>query len=124
MKYLVLMVVVFFVAGCQTTQFGAQPAPLLVDDIIAMSKASVPSEEIIFKMLQTRSVFHLTSDDILMLRKSGVSAEVVDFMMETYVEKVRRDQKYEDWSRWQLEGGYGYHGIHDPLDWDHYYGRR
>lgn len=54
-----------------------------ISDIIVLSKAGVSDDTIIDKIVKTRSVFELTVEEVEALRKEGVSARVVNFMLNT-----------------------------------------
>lgn len=113
MKTLALLsVVVVLAIGCATRP---RPAPLTQADIISMVKAGVPDEEIIRRIDDTRTVFRLSSDDVVRLRNEGVSDRVVNYMLDTYTRYVaaqeRRNAYYDyDWHyRFGFYYGYPYH---------------
>lgn len=54
-----------------------------IADIIVLSKAGVNDDIIIDKIAKTRSVFDLNVEEIEALRKEGVSARVINFMLNT-----------------------------------------
>ncbi|MBI2742302.1 MAG: hypothetical protein HYX48_00090 [Chlamydiales bacterium] len=56
---------------------------MTVQDIKNMSKNGLKDETIINQIKATNSVYHLTSDQIIDLKKSGVSQNVIDYMIET-----------------------------------------
>jgi hypothetical protein len=62
-----------------------QPAEkrLGVADVKALAKAEVSDEVIISQIKNTRSVFRLTTAEIIELKDSGVSQRVIDFMINT-----------------------------------------
>lgn len=98
MKAGMFLVLVFVLAGCAT---APRPAPLNLADIISMTKAGMTDQEIIRRIDDTRSVFRLSSDDVLRLRQEGVSNGVVTYILDTYIryamaEQRRRDAAYED----------------------------
>ncbi len=61
----------------------ATPAvnPTSIEDIKSMSKAGVSDEVIINQMTTTRSVYQLNADAIVDLNRAGVSAKVVNHMI-------------------------------------------
>jgi hypothetical protein len=83
--------------GCATTRVKYEP--LTKADIISLTKAGVTDDEIIVRIDQTRTVFVLTADDVVTLREEGVSARVIDYMLETRVraaaEEERRRARYD-----------------------------
>jgi hypothetical protein len=54
-----------------------------VADVKALVKAEVSDEVIISQIKNTRSVFRLTTAEIIDLKDSGVSQRVIDFMINT-----------------------------------------
>jgi len=52
--------------------------PVSLSDVKAMTKAGVGDDTIINQIQSSRTVFHLTAEDIISLRKAGVSEKVVD----------------------------------------------
>ena len=59
---------------------GVSPS---LHDIKAFAKNGIP-DEIIFKHIRsTKAVFRLSSDEIIDLKKSGVSQKVINFMIHT-----------------------------------------
>lgn len=88
-----------FMLGCAGT---GQPhyKPVTVPDILQMTKNGVPADQIIHKMKQSRTVYRLKADQLAKLEQQGVSPKVVDYMQQTYLKAVQRDQALEDWSYW------------------------
>ncbi|MGE5279665.1 MAG: YMGG-like glycine zipper-containing protein [Deltaproteobacteria bacterium] len=67
-----------------TTAAGATTGEKLgLSDVIALSKAGLTDAAIISKINATGSVYRLSVEEIEMLRKEGVSATVVNYMLET-----------------------------------------
>lgn len=56
---------------------------LSVRDVKEMSKNGLNDNVIINQIKSTRSVFHLTSREIIDLKNSGVSQRVIDYMIQT-----------------------------------------
>lgn len=56
---------------------------LSISEIINMESRGLTDEEIINEIRDTRTVFKLSSADVVYLRNSGVSDRVIDFMLET-----------------------------------------
>ena len=65
---------------CRRVQTGQ---PLLVADVKAMAKIGFSSDAIIAQVRNSRTVFHLTANVIIDLKDSGVSNQVIDFMIST-----------------------------------------
>src|SRR5437867_3067443 len=98
MKWVALLACLALLAtGCATKP---PPLPPLAQaDIVSMTKAGVPDEEIIRRIDATRTVFHLGTEDVVRLRDEGVSSRVIDYMLETYAraeaERARRQAYYD-----------------------------
>ena len=60
-----------------------QSEPLAVADVKAMVNARVGDDVIISKIQSTRSVYHLSSADIIDLHNAGVSDKVINYMITT-----------------------------------------
>jgi len=77
-----------------------------------MVKSGMTDEEIIRRIDGTRTVFKLSSDDVVRLRNEGVSDRVVNYMLETYTwaavaEQRRQDSyNYSFFYRWAPYYGY------------------
>jgi len=57
--------------------------PLSIADIKAMAKAGISDEVIISQIRNSRTVYRLTTQEIIDLKDSGVSQKVIDFMINT-----------------------------------------
>ncbi len=62
---------------------STMPPPMSMNDIIALSQDSVSDDVIISQMNATDSYFRLTTDDIVALRKAGVTDKVINAMIKT-----------------------------------------
>ena len=60
-----------------------QGQPLAVADVKAMVSAHVGDEVILSQIQNTRSVYHLSSADIIDLHNAGVSEKVIEYMINT-----------------------------------------
>src|ERR1051325_7774390 len=58
-----------------------QAQPLAVADVKALAKAGLSDDVILSQIQNTRSVYHLSVDDIIDLRNSGVSDKVIQYMI-------------------------------------------
>lgn len=56
---------------------------LSTDDIKKMSRAGLSDDTIINQVHETKSIFYLSSADIVDLKKSGVSQKVINTMIQT-----------------------------------------
>jgi hypothetical protein len=85
--------------------------PVTVPQIILMSREGVPAEDIIQKMKESGTVYRLKADQLAQLKEEGVPDAVIDYMQQTYIDAVRRDQSLEDWDNWTLaDDGFWYGG--------------
>jgi hypothetical protein len=60
-----------------------QPQPVSVADVKALAKAKLGDDVIISQVRSSRTVYHLTTAEILDLKETGVSEKVIDFMINT-----------------------------------------
>ncbi len=136
--YLVLIAIgVFFVQSCVVYQGYSLP-PVTVNDIVQMTKDSVPAAQIIQKMKESNTVYKLSAEQLTQLSKEGVAPDVLNYMENTHLEAVRQNQQLEDshywWPGWDgyLYGGpaFGWPnlywqynwgaGVHVPLGYEHH----
>jgi len=116
-KLLLLLILCLPVACATFDQALEMRPPVTFEEVIRLTHEKVPAEMIIRKIRDSGTVFRLNSDEVAELKQQGVDSEVIDYMMNTYVEQVRRDQAMEDWNRWWY---YGDHYYWWP-NWDTYY---
>ncbi len=88
-----------FVVSCAGTR-GYQTPPVTVPEIVKMSKAGVPAQQIIAKMRKSHTVYRLKAEQLANLKQEGVPGAVIDYMQHTYIMAVRRNQQLEDWNYW------------------------
>jgi Glycine zipper len=67
----------------QTYDRVEQGQPLTVNDVQALAKARISDDLIISQIRNSRTVYHLTTADIITLKNTGVSDRVIDFMINT-----------------------------------------
>ena len=79
-------------AGCETPRRPPPPPPravlypsqpLGVADVKMLAKSGISDEVIISQIRNSRTVYHLTTAEILDLKAAGVSEKVIDFMINT-----------------------------------------
>jgi hypothetical protein len=51
--------------------------------VVALAKSGVSDEVIVSQIRSSRTVYHLTTAEIIELKNSGVSEKVIDFMINT-----------------------------------------
>lgn len=97
-------------AACATLP---TPAPVKVPEVIQLSRTGTPPAQIIQKMRDAGMVYRLNASQIARLQRDGVSDAVLNYMQNTYIEAVRRDQRLRDWNRWWPDAdGYFYGGCY------------
>ena len=110
---LLAAVVLLALAGCATEP--PRP-PVTVAQIVAMSKAGQDAGVIIENIRASGTVYRLSAGQLADLEKQGVARAVIDYMQDTYIGAVRREQARADWDYWSLDGdGYWYGGC--PYGW-------
>jgi uncharacterized secreted protein with C-terminal beta-propeller domain len=116
MKRFVVLVAAAFtllVAGCATT-----PAtqPLSIDEVVQLSKANTPPDEIVRKMKETRTVYLVSASELIKLSKQGVDDKVLDYMQATSIEAARYEERYRNYGPWgPYPYGYPYRWGHSPF---------
>jgi len=128
-------------AGCATTQTQPQikrispeelerimpkPMPnLSLDEIVKLSKANTPPQQIIDKIKSTNSRYDLAPSQTLDLGKQGVSAKVLDYIYQAheqairdgFAEEINKREKENQLKQEQLERDYQlrYQPFYDPF---------
>jgi hypothetical protein len=87
--------------------------PVTVDDVIAMTKDNVGDDVILAQIKATRTYYHLTSNDIRDLKKSGVSDRVISAMIKTADEPGAANEKVS-YARYPDYFWYPYPSFYDP----------
>jgi len=83
------------VAGCATTQYPVPPYNRYsAEDIIAMAHAGEPSKQIIAKLRAANGFYPLRASDLIRLHEQGVPLDVLDYMQDTYIREVRREERF------------------------------
>lgn len=119
-RYAVLfigMYVALVLHGCSLMGASERtPPPVIVPEVIQMSKAKVPADAIIEKMRESGMAYRLTASQIADLHEQGVPDPVLDYMQQTYLNAERYDQALVDWNRWSwADGDFWYGGW--PYGW-------
>jgi len=60
-----------------------QGQPLTVEDVKSLVKAGISDDLVISQIRNSRTVYHLTTADILGLKNAGVDEKIIDFMINT-----------------------------------------
>ena len=90
--------------GCSTLGFEQAKPPVMVSEVILMSTEGVPTETIVKKMRDSKTVYRLTGAQLAYLHDQGVSDPIIDYMQQTYLEAVRHEQSLADWNDWATWG--------------------
>ena len=67
----------------ETMQRVEQSQPLTVADVKALSKAGIGDDLVLSQIRNSRTVYHLSTADIVDLKAAGVSERIIDFMINT-----------------------------------------
>ncbi len=81
---------ILVLAGC--AGMDRRPPPSL-EQVVEMSRAGTPPEEIIRELQATRAVYPLTGSQIARLHEQGVPDTVLDYMQNVYMDQVRRESR-------------------------------
>ena len=90
--------------GCARVGFEQTKTPVMVSEVILMSKEGVPAETIVEKMRDSKSVYRLTAAQLAYLHDQGVADRIINYMQQTYLEAVRREQNLADWNTREMWG--------------------
>lgn len=108
-----ILIVALALAGCATV---AEGPPVTVPQIVAMSQAGTPPDQIIAKIKKSGTTYRLKANQLADLKNKGVPGPVINYMQQTYLDAVRQQQAMADWDRWtQDDDGYWYGGC--PYHW-------
>jgi hypothetical protein len=110
-RTLTIAILTTLFVSCATTP--PRPPPLTQTDIISMVKARMSDEDIMRRIDDTRTVFRISSDDVIRLRNEGVSDRVVNYMLDTYTRAVAAEQR-------RLDADYNFrYGFYYGHPWHH-----
>ena len=85
-------------SGCAALGFDQSKQPVTVSEVVQMSQENTPAETIVDKMRDSRAVYRLNAAQLVQLHHQGVADLVLNYMQETYLNAVRREQDLADWS--------------------------
>jgi len=85
-----LLTLVALLGACAGAQ--RRPPPSL-EQVVEMSKAGKPAEEIIRELQETRAIYPLTGSQIARLHEQGVPDTVLDYMQNVYMDRVRWESR-------------------------------
>ena len=90
--------------GCATLGFGQNKPPVMVSEVVRMSEEGLPPETIVNKMRDSETVYRLSAAQLAQLHDQGVQDQVINYMQETYLNAVRREQDLANWSTREMWG--------------------
>lgn len=99
--------------GQMVTEDTVATQPVTVDDVIAMTKDNVGDDVILAQIKVTRTYYHLTSNDIRDLKKSGVSDHVINAMIKT-ADEPRAAKRKVSYDYYPGYTWYPYPYFYDP----------
>jgi hypothetical protein len=91
-------------SGCAALGFEQTKPPVTVSEVIQMSKENVPPETVVHKMRESRTVYRLNAAQLAQLHDQGVQDQVINYMQQTYLDAVRREQDLANWNDWEVWG--------------------
>ena len=115
----VLFIASLVVTGCAVQARRSAP-PLTVSSIVQQSHQGVPASAIIRQITESGTVYRLSASELANLRDDGVADSVINYMQQTYLDAIRRNQRLADQNLWVYgPDGYWYGGY--PFGWPYYY---
>jgi hypothetical protein len=84
--------------------FDQTEQPVTVSEVIRMSQENVPAETIVNKMRDSRSVYRLSAAQLAQLHDRSVQDQVINYMQQTYLDAVHREQDLANWSTREMWG--------------------
>jgi hypothetical protein len=94
------LLTLFFLSGCYIVEY-TPPDPLTPDEIVAMSKAGSTPEEIVNAIRDSQTIYQMDAKDVVRLSEQGVHESVIDYMMQTERQQIRREAyaapHYDPW---------------------------
>jgi hypothetical protein len=90
--------------GCAALEIEQSKPPVTVSEVIQMTQEGVPADTIVKKMREAKSVYRLNAAELAKLHDRGVADPIINYMQQTYLEAVRREQNVADWNDWAMWG--------------------
>jgi len=88
--------------GCAALGTDSAKAPPTISEVIQMGKENVPADTIVNRMRESKAVYCLNATGLVRLHDQGVPDPVVNYMQQTYLDAVRREQVQADWNTWEM----------------------
>ena len=89
-------------SGCAALGLEQRKPPVTVSEVIQMTQEGVPAENIIARMRDAKTVYRLDAAELAQLHDRGVADPVINYMQQTYLGAVRREQSRADWDDWEM----------------------
>jgi hypothetical protein len=122
-RVLSCLLAVGLVSGCATLGPPLPPPPT-IDEIVRLSAAGVPADDIIKRMRDAQAVYRLPASELAKLHGQGVPDKVIDYMQRTYIEAERYDEYLRTRDLYLWSGWPSYRGIYPYGYWYPYPGWR
>ena len=90
--------------GCAALGFSQNKPPIMAAEIVRLSQENVPAETIIKKMHNSGTVYRFSAAQLAQLHDQGVQDQVINYMQQTYLDAVRREQDLADWNEREMWG--------------------
>jgi len=116
LRVAILLAVTGLASGCATPGPPLPPPPT-VDEIVRLSAAGVPADDIVQRMRDARAVYRLPASELAKLRGRGVPDEVIDYMQRTYIEAERREEYLRTRDLYLWYGWPSYRGVYPYGYW-------
>ena len=101
---------------CGCTGLRPRPDPPTVEQVVQMSRDKTDAAQIVRRMHESDAVYRLSASQLAQLREQGVPDAVIDYMQNTWLDAVRRQEAeryyYDMWPR-----GMGLYGPRGRFYW-------
>lgn len=91
-------IVIALLAGCAApTAYESTPAysKYTLEQVIQWSKEGLPADQIVSRLNAANSFYPLTARELISLRDQGVSLDVLDYLVDSYVGTVRHEERFQ-----------------------------
>lgn len=95
---LTAVLVVTLAAGCAApTAYESTPAysKYTLEEVVQWSKEGQAPGAIISRLDSANAFYPLTATELVSLHDKGVAPEVLDYILDSYVHTVRRDERFQ-----------------------------
>jgi len=123
LRVAILVLIAGLAPGCATVGPPLPPPPT-IDEIVRLSAAGVPADDIIKRMRDAQAVYRLPASELAKLHSQGVPDRVIDYMQRTYIEAERYDEYLRTRDRYLWYGWPSYLGTYPYGYWYPYPGWR